>query len=331
MKAGDDGSTKGWARDAQWLSARTCRAVCGRIRETFRRMSIELGVLALADDLNEIDWLGNLSEPLAEYAPRDEAERARYANAFRMTVRARRIERAFVRCESAPGFAGLLRHLRRLKLVGQGGERSQAWDLLFEVELAAQFLAAGVWVEFSEPDLLVSESSGSTPDERMAVACKRPTDREACVRQARAAVAQIHSSGFPGLVAVNTELFVAPPVPLERPDQIRVAVMSGIRSVARSIRCDQEREGWRATDRAGDEPQLVLGGLVMCTTLAVHRAWRRPNFVIANWFEVLPVRNRELTGLQARLGHRLLGWLGGVLRRGHRTLVQHDGAEAAGT
>jgi hypothetical protein len=75
---------------------------------------------------------------------------------------------------------------------------ASARDAQFESFIGAVFELSGFAVEFTEPDLIVSDDS-----QRFAIAAKRPRNARAIDRNCKKAVRQLRRAGLPGLIALD--------------------------------------------------------------------------------------------------------------------------------
>lgn len=176
------------------------------IRKLLRRLRItKLECSPLFAELSELDWLAQQGEFFRGTATPDGAEANRVAYASIRALRLAYVERALGACSALAGFRNLLTHLRNLR-VDLKGPADMAWDLLFELELAARFRSERWTVGFFEPDFRLHDKSGLS----LSFACKRPRSIDSLLRAVAKGAQQVTAQATPGVVAVSLDHVLKP-------------------------------------------------------------------------------------------------------------------------
>lgn len=198
---------------AKELTGDACRQIVRTIRDVMRRFRIDLGSSLLEHDLQEAEWLGSFEGNVLYSKAWDPSTRSRTIDAAAIVLRLKRVAWALTVASRLRGFKQRLRALRALHVragAPQGDSddeaaRAHAWNLLFEVELAAQLCREPLVVSFDEPDIVLSMPDGG---ERLGLACKRPRKLTTVPGLVGDGVRQIAESGSDGVVALSLDLIV---------------------------------------------------------------------------------------------------------------------------
>ncbi len=198
---------------AKHLASDDCRRIVATIRGIMQRYGIALDAAPLEAELAEAEWLASFDGDVLFSAAWDPPTRARTTDAVSRVLRLKRIAWALHMASDLPGFeriVGRLRDLRIRTAAPQGdaadeGRFGQAWDTLFEVEVAAQLMGEPLSVSFEEPDIVVRFSSS---DALLGLACKRPRSLQSVAGAIGSAVGQIERFPGPGAVVLSLDLLL---------------------------------------------------------------------------------------------------------------------------
>lgn len=198
---------------AKNLTGPECRQIVATIRDVMRRFRIDLSASLLEHDLGEAEWLGGFDGDVLFSSAWDPPTRKRTIDAASIVLRLKRVAWALTVASRLPGFDQRVRALRDLHVrtrAPQGdatdeAARGHAWDLLFEIELAAQLCRDSLAVTFEEPDVVVSMPDGRG---RLGLACKRPRRLGTVPGAVGDAVRQIAASRNLGIVVLSLDLLV---------------------------------------------------------------------------------------------------------------------------
>jgi hypothetical protein len=198
---------------AKNLTGVECRQIEAAIRNVMRRNRVALAESMLEHDLAEAEWLGGFDGDVLFSKAWEEPTRTRTIEAATIVLRLKRVAWALTVASRLRGFKQRLRALRELRIrsgapqgdLADEAARAQAWDLLFEIELAAQLARKPLLVTFEEPDVVVSRPDGSS---RLGLACKRPRRLVSVPGAVGDAVRQVAESGDLGMVVLSLDLIV---------------------------------------------------------------------------------------------------------------------------
>jgi serine/threonine-protein kinase HipA len=232
------------------------------VRLSFQQNEIDLKRTPLEKDLEELEWLSRY-EPIL-WDPRgavgQDAERT--IRAFIAFTRLDRIQRAFERCSRMAGFEQVVRGLRGLKWSLAGPQGSQAWDRLFEIELASLLDAKHWTISFRETDLVF------TAGDEFGIECKRPRKKESIVRNVADACKQLQRRGLPGIVAVDLSMILKPYLWLQAGSDVSDACRTLIEPLVERAREELSRViPTRMPDETGNN--VAVAGVLFCSTFVV--------------------------------------------------------------
>jgi hypothetical protein len=199
------------------LTGERVRRIAAKIRDVFSKHHLPIDGSPLAGSLEDLDWLGREDGPIFRPGGPYERDKDRANQAVVAVVRLTRISQCMEKCVDLPGFRGVARHLRSLQTVledPQGARRAQtgrqAWDLLFETEVAGLLTASGYAVRMEEPDLVLALDR----EPGFAIACKRPQSVPGIRRAVCDAGSQILKQHPAGLILVNIDAILGNNHPL---------------------------------------------------------------------------------------------------------------------
>ena len=244
---------------AKDLTGQTCRAIASTIRSVLDRHKIRLADSLLAEQLDEAEWLGTFDGNVFTSAAWSEEYQDRTIEAVAKVIRLKRVAWALTTCADLPGFSTRARALRQLRVriaAPQGARDDEqaaghAWDILFELEIAAQLTNGPFEISLEEPDV-VARVRGS--DAAMGLACKRPRCVRAVSGAIGSAIRQVADSKLPGLAVLSLDLLL-PTAPKNW------------------IILDHNRECDRACDMVvGEAMSKISGGVGSALALAADRS-----------------------------------------------------------
>jgi len=197
------------SRSPRALTGEECRRIIERFKGMFHRHSIDITQHALGEDLAEIDWLASIRGDVCAAGSPAWQDQPRATRSLRKVLLTERRSRALEKCSGLAGFPGIIRHLKCLRAeaaYSASDASDQAWDRLYEVEIAARLAHMPVSISFAEPDVLAADSTGET----VAFACKRPRELGTVRKAMFKAFEQLHAHGGMGFVAINADLLLNP-------------------------------------------------------------------------------------------------------------------------
>lgn len=301
------------------LTAGACRRIAVDVRSVFTRLRIPIEATPIGDDVQDVDWLGTATGTVATLLDDAGVDRQRFVAAFAKTIRARRVARALLQCEKLHGFPNVLRHLKNLKMGAASGEGTQAWDQLLEVEIAAAAAAAGLPVDFAEPDLRVGDGQSW-----YSLACKRPASEASVPAALAKAIRQIEKCSLPGVAVLSAERFLVHPSPNASAAEVQRSYRGQLERLGRRLGDAQRSAKWGATASSPPFGGITVATVLVYSTLTVYQEGHRGLSTAFVAYDSTAVRNRSLTGRPWKNLGRFLGALQLALKNGHRRLVAHD-------
>lgn len=198
---------------AKHLTGEECRRVTHAIRGVMAQYGVNLHASLLEADLAEAEWLAGFDGNVLFSSAWDAPNRQRTIGAACRVLRLKRVAWALLVAAQISGFeerVARLRDLRVLPLAPHGdardeGRLGEAWDLLFEIEVAAQLCGGPFGVEFAEPDIVVSMPGDLGT---FAIACKRPRRSTSVPGALGDALRQLARFDGPGIVALSLDLLL---------------------------------------------------------------------------------------------------------------------------
>jgi serine/threonine-protein kinase HipA len=171
-----------------------------RLEATFEALKLPLEGTPLRSEIDDVEWLSNASaSDIFSKSGAHEIDPERTRDCVLKLIRLDRVRKSLEHADRIPGFKNVLRHLRNLS---SDDKRKQAWDHLFEVELAAQLQSPHWELEFRETDLVIRDFSGR----ELGLECKRPRNSSTIARNVKEAIDQLNARMQMGIVVVNLDL-----------------------------------------------------------------------------------------------------------------------------
>jgi len=184
------------------VTAKECDRTAHILRATLESQGIRLEETPLEGDIQEVSWLAGTEEDIFASDGPFESEPERAVRALVKFLRLDRTRKALQRSIELPGFGRVAKALKQISVSLSGTEDSQAWDRLFELELAAQLVCDHWRIEFGEADVLLVDARGDA----LGWECKRPRNARTIRRNVDEACRQLQQRQLPGIVAVNLDL-----------------------------------------------------------------------------------------------------------------------------
>lgn len=245
-----------------YIDHRHARRAYDLVKACYEQCGVVVTDTEIGRAIANIEWLAERGEALAD-VPRLSTERFRFWLAWCDLLRLDGVARAFAVCRRFEGFRDLLRRTRYLRTPTvldaecQPPAWGEAWDRLFEVEVAARLRHTGE-VRFAEPDIVVRE-----PEGEYVVACKRPRSADRIASAARRAAAQIVKSGRTGVVLIGLDVDGSPIVAGADAADTAQAAQARI-DAATSILREEVSQSMQPHGRA------VCGAILMCRVVALQ-------------------------------------------------------------
>lgn len=316
--------TRRTSPDSEPMSARHFLDVAAAARRMFDVAGVSIGDSPLEKDILLLERLGTADIGPEEVDGLADSDARTVLHAYMSLPRTRKIVAALSVGVGIAGFDAVAKHLRNLRWMTGAGAATQAWDQLFELEVAAQLRVGGPSaVRFGEPDIRLLLDN----HQWIAVACKRVTGERACREKVGRAVAQIAKSGVPGFIVVNIDQLLAPSLEVAEPSETKRRVRKALKSLADLVR--EDATAW-PTPEVPDRVEGVPAAAVL--TVAPHVV-SPPGADGQCRHQVLwesrIVKNPGLSGRVRRGLHGAAGRIAASLEKGHAILTRVDLARAA--
>jgi hypothetical protein len=256
------------------LASAECAATARSLRESCAHFDLRLvSGCDLDVMIRDLEWAGSFEGRVLSEAGAASHDRDRAFRAFLAHEQASRIAAALQQCQSVAGSPQKVRSVKK-RLDRLRTQCAPAQDTLLELEIAGRLVGSWWDVSFDEPDVVL-RSEGADP---VAIACKRPQNRDRLRERIPEAVRQIENSGIPGIVVLGVEPIVHASRDPKRPAHFEA---------------DTPEEHWREADRlvdglfesvakdAAEAMTPMVCGLLMCAT--VTGASRNPLAFVFRW------------------------------------------------
>jgi hypothetical protein len=294
-------------------------AITRAIRAAFDRHGIRVAGSTLEDDLRGIEEVASSGVSLRSLPPTGTPSRASALRAYGTLPRAQKMAAALLVASCLDGFRTVLRRLPGLHIEVGPGPRSQAWDLLYEVEVAAQIHLGGEdEVRFGEPDLQVR----SVDPGFIAVACKRTSTDAACRGRMQDALDQVRAAGMPGMFVINTDQIVGESMVSDSREQAGDEIERRLDQLVQRVA--PASIAWTEPSVVGTNEGGTVGGLLTAGAHALYGGPPGGNRVHQLLWRSRIVKNPRIAGSVRRVIHRALGRTKTSLCEGHSALLSLD-------
>lgn len=294
------------------------RDVALLLRQTFDHFGVNLDHSPLAKDVRHLEQLASLSEDVWRYAARGPVERRHALEGVVKIVRAQLVANALRTLEAVPGFENVIRHLQGLAFATPGGFATQAWDIYFEAELAAQLVRAGAVLRFDEPDIVLPLDDGSA----VGIACKRPRYPDTACSAVRTGLDQIRRTSRHGIVALNVDLVAGHSVRAQDARACRRVLRERLQRTSEALRCCSPAIRWADPADSLGQRGSTAGVLVCASAIAGYPAGDNLHVVFRLVWEARYAVNPAVEDRNRRRAlKQMFVWLIDVLRRGHGALT----------